>query len=111
MDGSSLAITWPEVTLDLKSAPNHDTVPDTCEPTWTVVTACSVPVAETSSSTVPTSTFAVMKSAALDFRPSRTTVTTPAPTTISNAPTVTRRLLNPVANPFNRSPIDTRQSG
>src|SRR5439155_145964 len=43
--GSSRATTCPLWTIELKSAPSHDTLPDTCVPTCTVVTAWSVPVA------------------------------------------------------------------
>ena len=41
-DGSSRAMTWPFLTVELKSACRLWIVPETCEPTWTVVTACSV---------------------------------------------------------------------
>ncbi len=52
-DGSSRARTWPFFTSELKSALSSWMVPDTCVPTWTVVTACSVPVAPTVSTTSP----------------------------------------------------------
>ena len=47
-------MTWPFRTMLLKSAPSQAMVPDTCVPTWTVVTACRVPVAETVARTSPT---------------------------------------------------------
>ena len=37
-------MTWPFLTIELKSAPSSEMLPDTWLPTWTVVTACSVPV-------------------------------------------------------------------
>ena len=46
-------MTWPFRTCELKSACSDWMVPDTCEPTWTVVTASSVPVASTVSTTSP----------------------------------------------------------
>src|SRR5579884_1671477 len=46
--GSISAITCPFFTRVLKSALSFETVPETCEPTWTVVTASIVPVACTS---------------------------------------------------------------
>ena len=36
-------MTWPFLTMLLKSAPSHWMLPDTWLPTCTVVTACSVP--------------------------------------------------------------------
>ena len=33
-------MTWPFLTWELKSACSDWIVPDTCVPTWTVVTAC-----------------------------------------------------------------------
>ena len=44
-DGSRRASTWPFLTIELKSAPSDRMLPDTWLPTWTVVTASSVPVA------------------------------------------------------------------
>jgi hypothetical protein len=38
-EGSRRAITWPFLTRELKSAPSQLMVPDTCDPTWTVITA------------------------------------------------------------------------
>ena len=52
-------MTWPLRTTELKSAPSHDTVPDTWVPTCTVVTACTVPVADTLSTIGPWLTSAV----------------------------------------------------
>jgi hypothetical protein len=45
MVGSIWAMTWPFFTTLLKSAFRACTVPETWLPTWTVVTASSVPVA------------------------------------------------------------------
>ena len=59
-DGSSRAITCPLRTFELKSACSDWIVPDTCEPTCTVVTAWSVPVASTVSTTSPREAVAVM---------------------------------------------------
>ncbi len=36
-------MTWPFLTIELKSAPSHEMLPDTWLPTCTVVTAWSVP--------------------------------------------------------------------
>ena len=44
---------WPFLTIELKSAPSYEMLPDTWLPTWTVVTACSVPVAPTVSMMSP----------------------------------------------------------
>ena len=46
-------MTWPFFTIELKSASSSWMMPDTCVPTWTVVTACSVPVAPTASTMSP----------------------------------------------------------
>jgi len=46
-------MTWPFLTIELKSAPSHEILPETWLPTWTVVTACSVPVAPTVSMMSP----------------------------------------------------------
>ena len=46
-------MTCPFFTIELKSAYISSTVPDTCVPTCTVVTACKVPVAPTWSTTSP----------------------------------------------------------
>ena len=46
-------MTWPFLTIELKSAPSHWMLPDTWLPTCTVVTACSVPVAPTVSMMSP----------------------------------------------------------
>ena len=46
-------MTWPLRTIELKSAYSSCTTPDTCVPTSTVVTASSVPVACTRSTTSP----------------------------------------------------------
>ncbi len=56
---SRRATTWSFFTRELKSAPRLSTVPETCEPTWTVVTACRVPVAPTTSTMSPRSTVVV----------------------------------------------------
>src|SRR5262249_29480834 len=45
--GSSVARSWPFLTGVLKSTNSSLTRPETCAPTWTVVTAESVPVAVT----------------------------------------------------------------
>ena len=37
----------PFCTMELKSAPSHDTVPETWLPTLTLVTGCTVPVVAT----------------------------------------------------------------
>jgi hypothetical protein len=60
-DGSSRASTCPFRTRELKSACSELIVPDTWEPTATVVTACSVPVASTRFTTGPLVTRAVVK--------------------------------------------------
>ena len=52
-EGSSRARTCPFLTIELKSAYRFWMVPETCVPTWTVVTACSVPVAPTLSTMSP----------------------------------------------------------
>ncbi len=49
----------PVRTRELKSALSFEMVPETCEPTCTVRTALSVPVASTTSRISPRSTFAV----------------------------------------------------
>ena len=47
-------MTWPFLTIELKSMFSRLwTMPDTCVPTVTVVTACSVPVAPTASTMEP----------------------------------------------------------
>ena len=53
-------MTCPFLTCELKSASSAAIVPDTCVPTWTVVTASSVPVASTACTTSPRLTAAVM---------------------------------------------------
>ena len=55
-DGSSSATTWPFFTIELKSAYRALMLPDTCDPTCTVFTAWSVPVAPTDSMTSPRAT-------------------------------------------------------
>jgi hypothetical protein len=57
--GSSFAMTWPLRTSELKSAYSDWIVPETCVPTWTVVTASTVPVASTAFTTLPRITLAV----------------------------------------------------
>ena len=57
--GSISAITSPLCTRELKSALSFAMVPETCDPTWTVMTALIVPVASTTSLISPRSTFAV----------------------------------------------------
>src|SRR5688500_7225002 len=52
------AITWPFVTGVLQSAWMSFTCPEICEPTCTVVTAFSVPLAATAAARGPRSTFA-----------------------------------------------------
>ena len=59
-DGSSLAMTWPFLTIELKSAPRYEMLPDTWLPTCTVVTACSVPDAPTVSMMSPRAIGAVI---------------------------------------------------
>ena len=49
-------MTWPFSTWSLKSTLSLAIRPETCVPTWTVVTADSVPVAETTESMLPRST-------------------------------------------------------
>ena len=46
-------MTWPFLTIELKSAPSYEMLPDTWLPTCTVVTAWSVPVAPTVSTMSP----------------------------------------------------------
>ena len=46
-------MTWPFFTMSLKSVGRSWTMPETCAPTVTDVTACSVPVARTPSMIVP----------------------------------------------------------
>jgi hypothetical protein len=58
-DGSRRARTWPFFTVELKSAVRLWMVPETWDPTWTVVTAWTAPVAPTTSITSPRSTAAV----------------------------------------------------
>jgi hypothetical protein len=48
-------------TIELKSADSDSTIPETCEPTWTVVTGCSVPVADTRLTMAPRETAAVVR--------------------------------------------------
>jgi hypothetical protein len=60
-EGSSSAITWPRRTRALKSARNDLIVPETWVPTCTVVTACTLPVASTCSTTSPRVTTAVTR--------------------------------------------------
>ena len=57
--GSISAITSPRCTCELKSALSVEMVPETCEPTCTVVTAFTEPVASTTSRISPRSTAAV----------------------------------------------------
>jgi hypothetical protein len=52
-------MTWPFLTTELKSAPRLRIVPETWEPTCTVVTAWRAPVAPTVSRMSPRSTVAV----------------------------------------------------
>jgi hypothetical protein len=59
-EGSSRAITCPFLTMELKSAGRLWSVPETWDPTWTVVTAWRVPVAPTTSTMSPRSTVAVV---------------------------------------------------
>ncbi len=58
--GSRRAITWSLATFELKSTSTSSTWPETCEPTSTVVTAPSVPEAETVARTSPRATFSVL---------------------------------------------------
>src|SRR5690348_2576865 len=67
-EGSSSAITWPFFTRELKSALSLEIVPETCDPTCTVVTALMVPVACTTSFMVPVCALAV-KYCAWSLRP------------------------------------------
>ena len=48
-------MTWPAFTGVLKSASSSRTWPESCEPTSTVVTGCTVPVAETLATMAPRS--------------------------------------------------------
>ena len=57
--GSISATTSPLWTRELKSAFSLAIVPETCDPTWTVITALIVPVASTTSLISPRSTLAV----------------------------------------------------
>ena len=59
--GSICAMICPSLTWLLKSAPSFEMSPETCDPTCTVTTAFSAPVAVTVASTAPRSTFAVRK--------------------------------------------------
>ena len=59
--GSICAMICPSLTWLLKSAPSFAIAPETCEPTCTVTTALSAPVAVTVASTDPRSTRAVRK--------------------------------------------------
>ena len=56
--GSMRAMTWSFFTCVLKSAKISSTWPETWEPTWTVVTAASVPLATTTAWIGPRSSFA-----------------------------------------------------
>src|SRR5215813_1837739 len=69
--GSSWATNCPFFTTVLKSAYNSEIVPETWLPTCTVVTACSVPVAETVLRMAPRSAFVVMYSSDDARRPHR----------------------------------------
>ena len=51
--GSMVASSWPFFTLLLKSTSSRLTVPETCEPMLTVISAATSPVAETTSVTGP----------------------------------------------------------
>ena len=68
--GSIWAMICPSLTSLLKSAPSFWMMPETCEPTSTVTTALSWPVAVTVCSMVPRSTAATLKvtSSLLDER-------------------------------------------
>ena len=59
--GSIWAMICPSFTWLLKSAPSFWMIPETCEPTSTVTTALSCPVAVTVCSMVPRSTLATLK--------------------------------------------------
>ncbi len=60
-------MTCPFLTSELKSACSALIVPDTWLPTWTVVTASSVPVASTVEITSPRDTSAVVNAGASAF--------------------------------------------
>ena len=59
--GSIRATSWLRLTWELKSANSSLICPETWEPTWTVTTALSVPVAETVAVSGPRSTLAARK--------------------------------------------------
>ncbi len=61
VSGSIRAMSWPFFTTELKSAKSSLICPETCEPTWTVITAFRVPVAETAAVSGPRVTGAVRK--------------------------------------------------
>src|SRR6266702_4383847 len=52
-----MAMTSPLRTCELKSALSRAIVPDTCDPTWTLTTAFTMPVASTASRISPLTTF------------------------------------------------------
>ena len=56
MSGSIRATTWPFFTTELKSTRRSLTWPETWLPTWTVMTALRLPVAETAAVRGPRST-------------------------------------------------------
>src|SRR5216684_3570010 len=85
--GSISATTSPLCTRELKSTLSFAIVPDTCEPTCTVMTALIVPVASTTSSISPRSTLAVKCCTAPPrFRPNvaNRTITTIKPARINH---------------------------
>ncbi len=57
--GSIRAMSWLRLTCELKSANSSLICPETCEPTWTVITALRLPVAETAEVIGPRVTAAV----------------------------------------------------
>ena len=63
------ASSWPRFTGELKSTRISLIWPEICEPTWTVVTAESVPDADTVAVRLPRSTFASRNSGALPRAP------------------------------------------
>ena len=65
-------------TIELKSALSDSTAPDTWLPTWTVVTASSVPVAETALTIEPRVTLADVTAGAESLLPGIDTTVTAA---------------------------------
>src|SRR5437773_3594637 len=93
MSGSIRATTWPFFTTELKSTRRSLTWPETWLPTWTVMTALRLPVAETAAVRGPRSTRASRYFGALPMDCVERYAQTPAPTRAATTMSERRRFI------------------